>query len=455
MSLEPKLRNRTAKIAILGLGYVGLPLAIEIAKAGYQVFGIDISEEKINRIKNNEGYEYEGVVLKSDLEFLIDKDMLILSTNFSSLNKVDAISICVPTPLDGNKAPDTSYITSAVDEIIKYLRKETLIILESTTYPGSTEDLIEKRIKNTLKYEVGNDYYLCFSPERVDPGNLKYNLNNTPKVIGGLTTKCLEMAEILYSNIIEKIVPVSSVKVAETVKLLENTFRMVNIALVNELTIMTRSMGINLWEVIDAAATKPFGYMPFYPGPGVGGHCIPIDPMYLSWSAKKVNGNGKLIDISNDINENMPRFVENEIISILNLKEKPLFNSAILLLGITYKKDVGDLRESPALKIYELLKERGANVSYHDPKIPTFIDRNGTEAKSKILSKDFFQNIDLVIILADHSEFDYEWIVQCSDLVYDTRNATKGIYSDGVFLLGEQPNKKIMPMNREQLTVVN
>lgn len=434
--LKEKLIAKTAYVSVIGLGYVGLPLAIEMANAGYKVLGLDVSEDKIRKL--NQGESYVQDVSSHEVEQHIHSGQLIVSTDYKLLGDVDAISICVPTPLNKTKDPDVSYINNAVQEIVNYLKRGTLITLESTTYPGTTEELIQHEIEGRLQYSAGIDFYLCFSPERIDPGNRHFNTKNTPKVIGGTTPACSEHGMLLYGSFIDNIVPVSSTKVAEMVKLLENTFRSVNIALVNELTLMSARMGINVWEVIDAAATKPFGFMPFYPGPGIGGHCIPLDPMYLSWKAKTFDFYNQFIELASDINGNMPRYVITEVMDLLNKKKKAVNGARILMLGMSYKKNVGDIRESPALEIYHLLLEKGAEVTFHDPYIPVFRNNNGMNISSVALSFQTLSDVDLVIITTDHSNIDYAYVVSHANAVLDTRNATKGIYNAKIVLLGGQ-----------------
>jgi len=436
MGIKDRILNKSAVLAIVGLGYVGLPLAIEMVKAGYRVIGIDLSREKIEQLQT--GISYVKDVSSEEVRQAMDSQRFRVGADYGLLREADAISICVPTPLRKTKDPDMTYVTSAVSEIIKVLRRETLIVLESTTYPGTSEELIEHEIRNKLGYLVGEDYYVCFSPERVDPGNPIYQTKNTPKVIGGITPACVELGTLLYGQVVERVVPVSSTKVAEMVKLLENTFRSVNIALVNELTLMCERMGINVWEVIDAAATKPFGFMPFYPGPGIGGHCIPLDPMYLSWKAKTYDFYNKFIELASDINGNMPRFVLQEANDILNAQKKSINGAKILLLGIAYKKDIDDIRESPALEIYHMLQERGADVLYADPCVPKFKDRHGELVETVPLNRTLLESCDLVMITTNHSGVDYGWVAEHAPFVFDTRNATKGIYRSNIVLLGGQ-----------------
>lgn len=437
--LKQKFLDKSAKVAVIGLGYVGLPLAVELASVGFQVYGVDISQAKVEQLKN--GHSYVIDVPDDVIRQLVNKK-LFPTTDFSVLKDVDAISICVPTPLNKTKDPDVSYITAVVDELVRYLTPNTVVILESTTYPGTTEELIANVLEEKRGFKPGEDVFICYSPERVDPGNKRYTTKNTPKVMGGITPRCLELGLALYRSFLEHLVPVSSTSVAEMVKLLENTFRSVNIALVNELTLMCDRMGINVWEVIEAASTKPFGFMPFYPGPGIGGHCIPLDPMYLSWKAKMFDFYNRFIELAQDVNGNMPRYVLQQIGDILNEREKAIKSSNILLIGLAYKKDVDDLRESPALEVYKLLDLKGAKVSYHDPYVPHFT-YEGSVIHSVDLSPERLQEADLVVIATDHSNVDYELIIQHAQVVYDTRNATRHLEADNVILLGGQKKSSI------------
>ena len=366
--LEEKIRSKTARVGVVGLGYVGLPLAVEFAKAGFSVIGIDVSVDKVARVKTA-GESYIGDISTETLKSLVDKKLIRATTDFSIVSELDTINICVPTPLRKTKDPDMSYIVSSCEAIQKYFCAGKLVILESTTYPGTTDELILPMLsKGGL--EVGKDFFLCFSPERVDPGNPKYQTFNIPKVVGGVTKACTDVGCAFYSQALEKVVPVSSTQAAEMAKLLENTFRMINIAMVNELAVMCDRMGINVWEVIDAAATKPFGFMPFYPGPGLGGHCIPIDPFYLSWKTKQAGIEARFIDLAGYINGQMPHFAVDKIQNALNEAEKPLRGSHVLGMGVAYKRDIDDMRESPALDVIHLLLKRGARVTYSDPHVP-------------------------------------------------------------------------------------
>lgn len=430
--LKEKLINKEAKIAVIGLGYVGLPSAIELARVGFNVYGIDISTKKVESLK--QGKSYISDIDDNYISALINKKLFVYN-DFSILSEADAIIICVPTPLNDSKEPDVSYIVNAANEIEKHIKKDTLVVLESTTYPGTTEELIINVIEQKRNFKIGEDFFACYSPERIDPGNKKYNVKNTPRVIGGFTETCLELGTILYSTFLEKVIPVSSLKTAETVKLFENTFRSVNIALVNELAQMLERMKLNVWEVLDASATKPFGFMPFYPGPGIGGHCIPLDPMYLSWEAKKSNFYNRFIETSKDINDNMPRYIISQINDILNNAKKPIKGSNIFIIGIAYKKDVNDLRESPALDVIRLLTEKGGNIMYYDPYIPSLRYADKVILSEK-LNKENLRNSDLVVILTDHTNIDYQFIIDNSKIIYDTKNITSKYNGDNISLLG-------------------
>ncbi len=427
--LKSSILSKKIKFGVIGLGYVGLPLAVEFAEAGFNVLGFDISKEKVEKI--NEGVSYIDDIPSSRLRPLVESGKLSATTDFDKLAEVDAISICVPTPLRKTKDPDISYIISATKEIARRLRRGHIIILESTTYPGTTEEIVKPELeKSGLK--VGKDFYLAFSPERVDPGNKKYTTRNTPKVVGGVTPDCLELVSLLYNQVIETIVPVSSPRAAEMTKILENTFRAINIGLANETAIICEKLGIDVWEVIEAAATKPFGFMPFYPGPGLGGHCIPIDPHYLSWKLKSYNYNAKFIQLADEINTSMPIYVVEKIARALNDVGKPINGSKILILGVAYKPNISDTRESPALDIISLLLERKGIVSYNDPHIPQ-IKEAGLDLKSVPL--DNLEEYDVVVIVTNHSDYDYNEIVERAQLIVDTRNATRGIKSPKIHKL--------------------
>jgi len=421
--LRKKITNRTANVSVIGLGYVGLPLAVEIGKAGFNVIGIDVDKEKVNKINSKDSYIPD--VTEEDLVKVVSKKKLMATTDYKILKEVDIIIICVPTPLRKTREPDISYIIDAASDVSKYLHQGQLIILESTTFPGTTKDIILPELeKGNLK--IGKDFFLVFSPERVDPRNKKYTIKNTSKVIGGITPECTEIAKIFYEQTIEKVIPVASTQEAEMTKLLENVFRNVNIALADELALMCDRLGIDIWNVIEAAATKPFGFMPFYPGPGLGGHCIPVDPVYLSWKAKTYGFYSKFIEFAEEVNRNMPYYVVEKITNALNTRKKCINGSKILILGVAYKENVGDIRESPALDIIEILSEKGAKIIYNDPYVPK-IKLSADEFRSVSLNKDLVSQADCVVIITAHNNYDYKWIVENANLVVDTRNATKNI----------------------------
>lgn len=431
-ALRDKIERKEVRTSVIGLGYVGLPLALTIAKAGFRVYGIDIDASKVQGLLNGRSHVLD--VTDEEVAAAVGTGQFIPTTDYDVLAESDIVVICVPTPLRKSKDPDVSYILSAVDEIKARLHKEMLIILESTTYPGTSDELIAAEFEK-MGYTVGSDVYVCFSPERVDPGNPVYKTENTPKVIGGVTPACTELGMAFYSQVIQKVIPVSSARVAETVKLLENTFRAVNIALVNEMTLMCERMNINIWEVIDAAATKPFGFMPFYPGPGIGGHCIPLDPMYLSWKAKSYGFHNKFIELASDINGNMPRYVVTKIAEALNLNGKAVQGSRILILGMAYKKDISDTRESPSLELYKMLAAQGAKVEYHDPYVKPFSE--GTfEYKGVPLSRSSLAQYDCVVLSTNHSCFDYAMVAESAKLIVDTRNAFKDFDYPHIVRLG-------------------
>ncbi len=427
--LQDKISSRQARVGIVGLGYVGLPLAVEFGKAGFTVTGIDLHAGKTERV--NAGESYVGDISSNVLGKLVHAGKIRATTDFSVVRDLDTVNICVPTPLRKTKDPDMSYIVSACEEIVKYFHAGMLVILESTTYPGTTDELLLPMFeKSGLK--VGEDFFLCFSPERVDPGNAKYQTSNIPKVVGGTTPACTEMGRLFYAQALETVVPVSSTQVAEMVKLLENTFRMINIGLVNEMAVMCDRIGINVWEVIDAAATKPFGFMPFYPGPGLGGHCIPIDPFYLSWKTKQAGIEARFIELAGYINGQMPHFVVDKIQNALNDAGKPVKGSHIHILGVAYKKDIEDLRESPALDVMLLLKRRGARLTFSDPYVP-HLDLDGEELQAQPTT--LVAEADCAAIITDHSSFDYPAIAAQSRLIVDTRNALKGVNSPHIVRL--------------------
>ena len=422
-TLEKKIKNRNAVVGIIGMGYVGLPLAVELGREGFQVIGIDIAVAKIKLV--NSGRSDIDDVKDEDLKPLVKAGKIKATTDFAQLKKSDVVPICVPTPLSKTKDPDVSYILAAVGEVQKHLHPGQLVILESTTYPGTTEELILPMLEET-GLEVGKDFFLAFSPERVDPGNKKYTTKNTPRVVGGITPQCTKIAKLFYEQTISQAVPVSSTKSAEMVKLLENTFRSVNIGLVNEVALMCDRLKIDVWEIIDAANTKPFGFMPFYPGPGLGGHCIPIDPHYLSWKLKSLNYYARFTELAGDINARMSEYVVERINRALNERKKSLRGAKILILGVAYKKDIKDLRESPALDVIKLLQNAGAKVKYHDPLVPS-IRMDDSDWKPVKLTQSILRSSDCVAILADHSSYDYDSIVRNARLVMDTRNATKNV----------------------------
>lgn len=431
--LKEKIKQKSAKVGVIGLGYVGLPLALELSNSNYTVFGIDVNVEKINSLK--EGKSYIQDVEEINLKKNVNDGLLKPTTDFSELRNLDAVSICVPTPLTKTQEPDMSYVNSAVKKIKDYMHKNLLIILESTTYPGTTEELIEKELFDE-GYQAGKDYFLCFSPERVDPGNNKYNTKNTPKVIGGTTEKCTELGKLLYGEVINELVPVSSPKVAEMSKLLENTFRSINIAFINEMALLCDKLGIDIWETIEASSTKPFGFMPFYPGPGIGGHCIPLDPMYLSWKAKDINFYSRFIELAQETNKSMPKHILNKVSQALNAYSKPIKGSKILILGMAYKPNVEDLRESPSLDIYELLKENGAQIDYNDPYAKLFKDKDLNTVHSIDLEYDKLNYYDCVLLLTNHSAYNYEKVLDNAKLIVDTRNAFKKFKSSKVIKVG-------------------
>ncbi|MBM4760891.1 nucleotide sugar dehydrogenase [Bacillus sp. B15-48] len=420
--LLEKITNRTATIGVVGLGYVGLPLAVEKAKAGYRVIGFDVQQSRTDMV--NQGINYIGDVVDEELKTIVQEGKLIATTDYSKIEEVDAVAICVPTPLDTYQQPDTSYVESSGKQIAQYMDKGMLIVLESTTYPGTTEEVL-KPILESRGLKCGEDFFLAYSPERVDPGNKFYNTKNTPKVVGGITQACTAIASELYSGVLEGDVhQVSSPAVAEMEKILENTFRHINIALANEMAILCNKMGIDVWEVIDAAATKPYGFMPFYPGPGLGGHCIPIDPFYLTWKAREYNYHTRLIELAGEINNGMPEFVVNKAMYILNGEGKALRGSKIAILGVAYKKDIDDVRESPVLKIVEMLTNEGAELIICDPHVTSFRSCN-TVIEPVTLTQQVLENADLIMITTDHSAFDYDLISQKGNVVFDTRNALK------------------------------
>ena len=426
--LLERIADRTARVGVVGLGYVGLPVAVAFAEAGFETVGVDIDEEKVASL--NRGESHVEDVADEVLEPLVARGTFCATADYASLKGVDAISICVPTPLRKSKDPDISYIIGATDSIAAHGGLGKLIVLESTTYPGTTEEVILPRL-GINGQRVGRDFFLAFSPERIDPGRTDYTVYSTPKVIGGMTPGCLEVAVALYSAIVEQVVPVSSPAAAEMVKLLENTFRAVNIGLVNEVALMCDRLGLNVWEIVEAAATKPYGFMPFYPGPGLGGHCIPVDPHYLSWKLRTLNYTARFIELADDVNRNMPNFVVARVGDALNEDEKAIKGSRILLLGIAYKPNVSDVRESPALDIIHLLREKGAHIRYHDPHVPQVVTHAGKTMTSESLSDETLAEADCVVIVTNHDDYDWEYLAENARLIVDTRNALKGVEGKG------------------------
>lgn len=421
--LLQKITNHTAVVGVIGLGYVGLPFAVEKAKVGYKVIGIDQNQGRVKRL--NQGSNYIKDVRDEDLHDLVKSGMIRAVTDFGLVPEMDVLVICVPTPLTKNLVPDLRYVESVTQEIAKHLRPGQLISLESTTYPGTTEEVMEPILAKS-GLTADRDYFLAHSPERVDPGNKRYTTRNTTKVVGGVGSDSLAVAIAFYGQTISKVVPVSSAKAAEMTKVFENTFRAVNIALVNELALLCDRMGLNVWEVLDAANTKPFGIMPFYPGPGVGGHCIPLDPHYLEWKAKEYNFNTHFIALAGEINRKMPEFVRDKAIRVLNKLGKAPSKSRVLVLGVAYKKDIDDYRESPAIEVLRELTKEQIDLIYHDPFVPEF-QEHGLKMKSVPLTAELLRQTDLVIITTEHSTIDYDWLVGQANHVLDTRNATRNV----------------------------
>jgi len=420
-----KIENKTAIMGVIGLGYVGLPLVVEMARSGYKTIGFDVQENKVKRI--NKGYNYINDIGETDFKKVIKKGLLKATNDYSFLKDVDVVCICVPTPLDIYQQPDISYIKNSAENIAKYLHKGMLVVLESTTYPGTTEELVKPILEGKSNLECGKDFFLAFSPERIDPGNLKYKVKNTPKIVGGINAISTEITVFFYQHILQsKIYPVSSPRIAEMEKIYENIFRNVNIALVNEMAILCHKMNIDIWEVIEAAKTKPYGFMPFYPGPGIGGHCIPLDPFYLTWKAREYNYHTRFIELAGEINKYMPEYIIERMSRILSKRfKKSLNDSNILLLGVSYKKDIGDLRESPALEIIKKLEKEDVNISYYDPYIPKFINNN-KEYKSLLnLSPKEIKDKDMIVITTNHTKIDYKMVVKNAKAIFDTRNVIK------------------------------
>ncbi len=423
-ALERKIATRRARIGVVGLGYVGLPLAVEFCRAGFKVAGIDVDAARVRELRA--GRSHVEDVPSAVVRELTRKRLLAARDHYRGCGALDGILIAVPTPLRKTKDPDISYIVAAVDEVAKELRPGQLVILESTTYPGTTEEVVRPKLESR-GLRAGRDFFLAFSPERVDPGNKTFTTRNTPKVVGGVTPDCARAAALLYRQAIEQVLVVSSTQTAEMIKLLENTFRAVNIGLVNEIGLMCEVLGLDVWEVIDGAATKPFGFMRFTPGPGIGGHCIPLDPHYLSWKLKSLNYYAKFIELAAEINANMPAVVVRKAVAALNGRRRSVRGARILVLGAAYKKDIGDLRESPALDVMRLLEDQGAKVSYHDPYVGQVRLDGGLAKRSVALTSASLRHADLVVIVTDHSCFDYEAIVRHARLVLDTRNATRAV----------------------------
>ena len=428
LTLLEKIANREARIAVVGLGYVGLPLATLFAEAGFIVVGIEFSSEKVSKL--NAGESYIDEIPSSRLRSLVSgpSPRLRAVSDYEPVSSVDAVVVCVPTPLDEAREPDMSHILSATEEIAARIQAGTLVVLESTTYPGTTEEIILPRLQSSQGQQLipGTDFFLAYSPERIDPGSRTWTVANTPKVVGGVAPECLEVATALYASVVEEVVPVSSPKVGEMAKLLENTFRATNIALVNEIAIMCHKLDIDVWEVIEAAQTKPFGYMAFYPGPGPGGHCIPIDPEYLAWKLNTLNYTARFVQLAQEINFSMPVYVRELIVGALGEQGKTLEGARLLVLGVAYKPDVGDIRESPAIDLIELLTNEGAIVEYNDPYIPT-LEFGNKHLSSLTLEADILQAADCVVVVTNHSSYDWEMVVGSSRLVIDTRNATRNV----------------------------
>lgn len=430
-TLKNKIISKKAKIGVIGLGYVGLPLAVEFAKKGFEVHGIDVDSNRVGLINKKRSYILD--VTNEDIRATIDAGLLFATTDYKIIKKLDAVIICVPTPLRKTKEPDISYIINAAEQIAKNWKKGQLIVLESTTYPGTTDEVVLPILQKT-GFKLDADFFLAFSPERVDPANIKFKTRDIPKVVGGVTKKSTELTRLLYNQVIKNVMAVSSSRAAEMVKLLENTFRSVNIGLVNEIALMCNKLDINVWEVIEAAKTKPFGFMPFYPGPGLGGHCIPIDPLYLSWKARAHGFEARFIELADMVNAYMPEHVVRRVSEVLNGFKKPLRDSRLLIVGMAYKKDVSDVRESPAIEIIRLLKRAGADVSYFDPYAPQ-IQIDGQNLKSVEWQPREFKNMDCVVIITDHSSVDYEEILKNSKVIFDTRNVYRNSNSKKVVRL--------------------
>lgn len=424
--LLEKIENKSLTVGVVGLGYVGLPLAVEKAKAGFKTIGFDVQEEKVNLV--NKGHNYIGDVVDSDLKILVERGMLRATTDFSFVKDVDFIAICVPTPLDEHQQPDISYVKSSTEAISKYLTPETMVVLESTTYPGTTEELIRPILEEGSGLKCGEDFYLGFSPERVDPGNLIYKTKNTPKVVGAIGKDATEVIAAMYRAVLEgKVCEVSSPAVAEMEKILENTYRNINIGLINELTMLCNKMGISMWEVIDAAKTKPYGFQAFYPGPGLGGHCIPLDPYYLSWKAREYGFHTSMIESSMMINDNMPEYCVGRASMILNRFKKAMNGARVLVLGVAYKQDIDDYRESPALRVIEILKREKADVDFYDPWVSKYKYMGETYVGIEELNPEVIKSYDLVMITTAHTNVDYDMVQKNAVVIFDTKNVMKDI----------------------------
>jgi UDP-N-acetyl-D-glucosamine dehydrogenase len=422
--LGERIEKREARIGVIGLGYVGLPLAVEFTKAGFRVTGFDLDAEKVRAV--NEGRSYIEDVPAADLAAARQQKQLAASTDFADLSACDVVNICVPTPLTRTKDPDVSHLASALQEIRRRLRAGQLIILGSTTYPGTTSELFVPMLEGT-GLRVGIDFSMAFAPERIDPANKQYKVRQVPKVVGGETALCTELAAKVFATVFDRVVPVSSSRSAELVKLLENTFRAINIGLANEIALMCNRLGLDVWEVIEAAATKPYGFMKFLPGPGLGGHCIPVDPTYLAWKMKSLNFPARFIDLATEINSHMPEYVASRVAEILNQERLAVNGSRILVLGVAYKPNVSDMRESPALDVIRLLQQKGGVVSYHDPHVPELHLEEGAQLKSVDLTEEILESADVVVIVTDHASVDYQHVVDHAQRVYDTRNATRAV----------------------------
>ena len=428
-TIVKKIKDKSAIVGVVGLGYVGLPMAVTVARKGYKVIGVDVNDYAVTHV--NAGKNYIGDVDDNELKELVDNGMLKATFNYADLKEADVIMIAVPTPLDKYQQPDSSYVQSSVNSLAENVSKQTLVILESTTYPGTTEEIVAPAFE-TKGFKVGKDIFVAFSPERVDPGNKDYKTNNTPKVVGGMTENCNKISELFYNSILDAPIHlVSTPAIAEMEKIYENTFRNINIALANEMTILCERMGIDVWEVIEAAKTKPYGFMAFYPGPGIGGHCIPLDPFYLTWKAREYGYHTRLIELAGEINNAMPQFVITKLMKLLNEKGLAISKSKILLLGAAYKKDIEDMRESPIQDLIVLLEQNGAQFDYNDPHVPTFHNELNDKNYSSV-GLENIENYDAVLIVTDHTAYDYDDIIKRSKLVLDTRFACNGRKADNL-----------------------